>query len=51
MLKRDDGFAKQDTAKEAARADAKKMKSTPKPVRLDVARILVGQNTETTTRY
>ena len=51
VLKRDGGFANQDAAKEAARADAKRMKSAPKPVRPDVARILVGQNTEKPTRY
>jgi hypothetical protein len=61
VLKRDGGFANQDAAKEAARADAKKMKSAPKPVRPrvravlaaranEVARILVGQNTEKPTR-
>jgi hypothetical protein len=51
VLKHDGGFSNQDAAKEAARADAKKMKSAPKPVRPDVARILVGQNTEEPTRY
>jgi hypothetical protein len=51
VLKRDGGFPNQDAAKEAARADAKQMKSAPKPTRLDVARILVGQNTEKPTRY
>jgi hypothetical protein len=51
VLKRDGGFANQDSAKEAARADAKKMKSAPNPVRPNVARILVGQNTEKPTRY
>ena len=50
VLRRDGGFANQDGAKEAARADAKKMKSAPKPVRPDVAHILVGQNTEKPTR-
>lgn len=48
--KRDGGFANQDAAKEAARADAKKMKSAPKLARPEVARILVGQNTEKPTR-
>ncbi len=33
LLRRDGGFANQGTAKEAARADAKKMKSAPKPGR------------------
>jgi hypothetical protein len=41
VLKRNGGFANQDATKEAARA--KKMKSAPKPVRPEVARILVGQ--------
>jgi hypothetical protein len=50
VLKRDGGFANQDAAKEAARADAKRMKSAPKPIRPDVARILVGQSTEKPTR-
>ena len=46
VLKRDGGFANQDAAKEAACADAKKMKSTPNPVEKTVANILAGQNTE-----
>jgi hypothetical protein len=46
VLKRDGGFANQDAAKKAARDDAKKLKSAPRPARLDVARVLVGQNTE-----
>jgi len=51
ILKRDGGFASQDAAKIAARDDAKKMKNTSKPNRLDVGRILVGQNKEEATRY
>jgi hypothetical protein len=50
VLKRDGGFASQDAAKMAARDDAKKMKNTSKPNRLDVGRILVGQNAEKATR-
>jgi hypothetical protein len=50
LLKRDGGFASQDAAKVAAREDAKKMKGTSKPNRLDVGRILVGQNKEEATR-
>jgi hypothetical protein len=50
VLKRNGGFANQDAAKEAARAGARQMKSAPKPIRPDVARILVGQNTEKPTR-
>jgi hypothetical protein len=47
VLKRDGGFATQDAAKIAARADAKKMKNSRQP---DVERILVGQNAEKPTR-
>ena len=50
VLKRDGGFASRDGAKMAAREDAKKMKNTSKPNRLDVGRIMVGQNTERPTR-
>lgn len=50
LLKRDGGFATLDAAKVAARGDAKKMKYTSKPNRLDVGRILVGQNQEEATR-
>ena len=46
MLKRDGGFADQDGAKIAARADAKKMKNSPQPGKRDVGRILVGQDAE-----
>jgi hypothetical protein len=46
VLKRDGGYPDREAATEAARADAKNMKSSPKPIRPDVARILVGQNTE-----
>jgi hypothetical protein len=51
VLKRDGGFATQDTAKMAAREDAKKMKNIRQPDRPDVGRILVGQNKEEATRY
>ena len=50
VLKRDGGFANQDAAKIAGRADAKKMKMSHQPDRPDVGRIMVGQNTETPTR-
>jgi hypothetical protein len=46
VLKRDGGFATQDAAKIAGRADAKKMKDIRQPDRPDVGRILVGQNAE-----
>jgi hypothetical protein len=46
VLKRDGGFATQDAAKIAARADAKRMKATRQPVE----RILVGQNAEKPTK-
>jgi hypothetical protein len=51
VLKRDGGFATQDAAKSAARADAKKMKNSRQPDRPNVERIMVGQNTEKPTRY
>ena len=51
VLKRDGGFATQDAAKNAGRADAKKMKNSRQPDRLDVGAIMVGQNTEKPTRY
>jgi hypothetical protein len=47
VLKRDGGFATQDAATTAGRADAKKMKNSRQPV----ARIIVGQNMEKPTRY
>jgi len=50
VLKRDGGFPSHDAAKMAARDDAKKMKGASKPNRLDVGRILVGQNAEKATR-
>ena len=50
VLKRDGGFANQDAAKIAARANAKNMNSSSKPDRQDVGRILVGQNMEKPTR-
>jgi hypothetical protein len=51
VLKRTSGFASQDAAKMAAREDAKKMKNVSEPKRLDVGRILVGQNKEEATRH
>ncbi len=45
------GFATQDAAKIAGRADAKKMKNLPQPGKPDVGPILVGQNAEKPTRY
>jgi len=49
-LKRDVGFATQDAAKTAGRADAKKMKTSRQPDRPDVERIMVGRNAEKPTR-
>jgi hypothetical protein len=51
VLKRNGGFANRDAAKEAARPDARKMKSASNLVRPEVARTLVGRNTEKPTRY
>jgi hypothetical protein len=48
VLKRDGGFPSQEAAKEAARADAKRLKAVPKPP--TVGRILVGQNAAPSTR-
>ena len=50
VLKRDGGFPTQDAAKIARREDAKKMKNQRQP-RLDVGRIMVGQNAEKATLY
>jgi hypothetical protein len=50
VLKRDGGFATQDAAKIAGRADAKKMKDIQQPDRPDVERILVGRNAEKLTQ-
>jgi hypothetical protein len=50
VLKRDGGFADQDVAKIAARANAKKMRSSSQPDKPDIGRILVGQNVENPTR-
>ena len=50
VLKRYGGFPTQDAAKIAGREDAKKMKYQRQP-RLDVGRIMVGQNAEKATRY
>jgi hypothetical protein len=51
VLKRDGGFASQDSAKMAAREDAKRMRNSRLPNKPDVGRILVGQNAEKATRY
>jgi len=51
VLKREGGFANQDSAKMAARDDAKKMKNSRHPDRPHIGAILVGQNTEKPTRY
>jgi hypothetical protein len=48
VLKRDGGFPSQEAAKEAARADAKRLKAVPKPPTL--GRILVGQSAAPLTR-
>jgi hypothetical protein len=48
VLKRDGGFPNQEAAKEAARADAKRLKAVPKPPQ--VGRILVGQSAAPPTR-
>ena len=48
VLKRTGGFPDREAATEAARADAKRLKATPKPPTL--GRILVGQNTAPPTR-
>jgi hypothetical protein len=50
VLNRDGGFATVDAAKSAAREDAKRMRSLPKPTRPNIGRILVGQNAEKPTR-
>jgi hypothetical protein len=50
VLKRDGGFASQDAAKMTAREDARKMKNMRQPEKLDIGRIMVGQNTEKPTR-
>ena len=51
VLKRDGGFADVEAAKSAARADAKKMKSSHQSGVVQVGRILVGQNKEVPSRY
>jgi hypothetical protein len=51
VLKRDGGFATQDAAKVAGRADAKKMKNSRQPGGPSVGTIMVGQNAEKATRY
>jgi hypothetical protein len=49
-LKRDGGYATQDAAKIAGRADAKKIRNAHQPGRTDVGTILVGQNAQKPTR-
>jgi len=46
VLKRDGRFADQVAAKIAARADAKKMRSSSQPDKSTISRILVGQNAQ-----
>ena len=50
LLKRDGGFATQDAAKIAGRADAKRIRNSPQPGTPEVGRILVGHNAEKPTR-
>jgi hypothetical protein len=50
VLKRDGGFATQDAAKIAGRANAKRLKNIRQPDRPDVGRIMVGQKLEKATR-
>jgi hypothetical protein len=50
LLKRDGGFATQDAAKVAWRADAKKIRNTCQPGQPSVGTILVGHNAEKPTR-
>jgi hypothetical protein len=50
VLKRDSGFATQDAAKIAGRADTRKMKNSRQPFRPGVGRIMAGQNLEKATR-
>jgi len=50
VLKRDGGFASKDAAKMAAREDAKRMKNMRQPNRIDIGKIMVGQNVERATR-
>jgi hypothetical protein len=51
VLKRDGGFATQDTTKIAGREDAKYMKNLRQPGRPEVGTIMVGQNAEKPTGY
>lgn len=50
LLRRDGGFATQDAAKIAARADAKKIKDSRQPGGPTVGTIKVGRNVEQPTR-
>jgi hypothetical protein len=46
LLKRDGGFATQDAAKIAGRADAKKIRDSRQSGGPDVGRLMVGRNAE-----
>ena len=50
VLNKDGCFADQDAANIAARADAKKMRSSSQPGKPAIVPILVGQNVEKATR-
>jgi hypothetical protein len=50
LLKRDGGFATQDAAKIAVRADAKKIKKSRQLGVPDIGTMMVGQNAEMPTR-
>jgi hypothetical protein len=51
LLKRDGGFATQDSARIAGRADAKKIKKSHQPGMQNIGTMKVGQNAEMPTRY
>jgi hypothetical protein len=50
LLKRDGGFATQDAAKSAVRANAKKIKKSHQPGMQNIGTMKVGQNAEMPTR-
>ena len=50
VLKRDGGYATQDAAKIAGRADAKRIRNTRQPGAPGVGTIMVGHNAEKPTR-
>ena len=50
LLKREGGFATQDAAKLAVRADAKLIKISHKPDIANIGAMMVGQNLEVPTR-